>query len=254
MDREATPSPIAFVRDDAVRRVLGKAVRRGPGMGGSKQSRDRVIGACDAHPGDPGEELVERGGETREAAVVVEVVGLDVGDDAGFGGELEERAVALVGFDHEPFTLVVRGVGADLVEIAPDDEARPPTGGAQDQRQHRRRCRLAVTAGDGDGPVRRGQRAERVGTSQHGQAAFEGGANLGVRVGDGRRDDHRVEVRRHVLGAVTDLGVNAEEPEPFEPARLFQVGTGDAVAHPGEHGCDRAHARSPDPDDVDAPR
>src|SRR5207237_6826473 len=97
--------------------------------------------------------LLERGGQTAKAAVMVEVIGLDVGDHRCVRRELEKRAVALVSLDHEPFTVVVGGVGADLVEIAADDEAWLPARGAQDERQHRRRGRLAVTAGDGHGAM-----------------------------------------------------------------------------------------------------
>ncbi len=42
---------------------------------------------------------------------------------AASAGELEERAVALVGLHHEPLAVVVRGVGADLVDVATDEEA-----------------------------------------------------------------------------------------------------------------------------------
>ena len=216
VDDEAAPPPVALVRDDAVRRVLVEPVRRGPGAGRRESSCDRVVGAHDAHARDAGDELLERGREAGEAAVIVEVIGLDVGDHRGFRRDLEERAVALVGLDDEPFTVVVGGVGADLVEIAADDETGMPTGGAQDERQHRRRGRLAVTAGDGNGSMCGGECTQRVGAPEHGQAAFDGRADFGVRVGDGRRHHHRVGVGRNVLGAVSDVGTHPEEAESVE--------------------------------------
>ena len=216
VDSEAAPPPVALVRDDAVRRVLGEPVRRGAGMGCGESSCNRVVGAHDAHARDGGDELLERGRETGEAAVMIEMIGLDVGDHARLRRQLEKGAVALVGFDDEPLPFVVRGVGADLVEVAADDEAGTPTRGAQDERQHRRRGRLAVTAGDGDCSMCGGKRAQRVGAPEHGQAAFDGRADFGVRVGDGRRHHHRVGVGRNVLGVVSDVGTHPEEAESVE--------------------------------------
>ena len=164
------------------------------------------------------DESAERILHRLESPEMIEMLGIDIGDDGDVGGKLEKRAVALVGLHDEPFTVVVGGVGADLVEVAADDEAGVPTRGPQDERQHRRRGRLAVTTGDGHGSMCGGERAQRVGAPEHRQAAFDGRADFGVRVGDGRRHDNRVGVGRHVLGAVSDVRAHVEQSESFEPA------------------------------------
>ena len=74
-----------------------------------------------------------------------------------------------------------------------------------------------MTAGDGDCPMCGGERAQRVGAPEHGQATFGGRADFGVRVWDGRRHHHRVRVGRNVLGAVSDVGAHAEQAESVEP-------------------------------------
>ena len=48
---------------------------------------------------DKGEEGIFR---LVEGAVVIEVFGIDIGDDRYIGGKFEERAIAFVGLDHHP--------------------------------------------------------------------------------------------------------------------------------------------------------
>ena len=113
-----------------------------------------------------------------------QVIGFHVGDDRRLGRELEERAVALVGFDDEPLAVVPRSIRADLVEVATDEEARVPLGLAQDQREHRRRRGLAVASRYRDRSSQGHQRALRVGAAEHGHAELVRAPNLGIR----RRD------------------------------------------------------------------
>ena len=115
-----------------------------------------------------GEEALEPGDERGEVAPVRQVIGFHVGDDRGLGRELEERAVALVGFDDQPLAVVPRRVRADLVEVATDEEARVPIGLAQDQREHRRRRGLAVAPRNRDRAAHRHDRALRVGAAEDG--------------------------------------------------------------------------------------
>ena len=63
---------------------------------------------------------------------------------------MQERAVALVGLGHEVLAGAVVGVGADLGDLAADDERRVEPGVLQDQRDHRGGGGLAVGAGDRD--------------------------------------------------------------------------------------------------------
>ena len=59
-----------------------------------------------------------------EGLEMVEVLGIDVGDDRDVGGQLEERAVALVGLDHHPVAGAEPRVGAIGVDDAAVDHGR----------------------------------------------------------------------------------------------------------------------------------
>src|SRR5687768_11417974 len=64
------------------------------------------LGAQHARAGSGAGESFERSFEVGEPAVVIEMIGLDVGDDDRVGTDLEKGAVALVGFDDEQLTAV----------------------------------------------------------------------------------------------------------------------------------------------------
>ena len=82
--------------------------------------------------------------ESGEGTVVLEVIGFDVRDEREGRVQLEKGPVALVGLDDEPLAVGPRGVRADLVHVGSDDERGTEQGVVQDQREHRRRRRLAV--------------------------------------------------------------------------------------------------------------
>ena len=112
-----------------VRRRCRTCARRRPRPRAQRGQPQRagVVGAGDEEPAGgrsvPDELLegrVDRGG----VAVVVEVVGLDVGDDGRVRAVDEERAVALVGLDDEQVAAAVVGVAGRLVEVAADGEGR----------------------------------------------------------------------------------------------------------------------------------
>ena len=73
---------------------------------------------------DAVDELVERAMDAGQVAVVLQVVGLDVGDDRDLGPQQQERAVALVGLDHRVLTGAEVGVAPGLVQVAADGERR----------------------------------------------------------------------------------------------------------------------------------
>ena len=85
-----------------------------------------------------------------EGLEMVEMLGIDVGDDGDVGRQLEEGAVALVGLDHHPVARAEPGVGAIGVDDAAVDDGRIEAGGVEQRRHQRGRRRLAVRAGDGD--------------------------------------------------------------------------------------------------------
>jgi hypothetical protein len=216
--------------------------------------RDLVVGTQRTHTRNASDERLECADECTEVAVVVEMIREHRGDDGVVRRQLEEGSVALVGFDHEPLARVEHGVRADLVQITADEEARAPARRAQDEREHRRRGRLPVAPRDRNGGARRHDRTQRVGPPQHRYATLAGRHHFGIALGDRGGDDDRIERVGEVGRVVPDVGRDPEDGKPFERWRWSEVGAAHGVAHAGEHGRDRAHAGTTDPDDVDRVR
>ena len=77
-------------------------------------AHDRMVdaGHGEAVEGDVAEEGLELAVHVLDRSEVVEVLGVDVGDDADLRRHLDEGAVALVGLDDHPLALAEAGVGA----------------------------------------------------------------------------------------------------------------------------------------------
>ena len=105
-----------------------------------------------------------------EAAVMFEMLGIDVGDDRDRPVEAEEAAVALVGLDHPPVAFAEPGIGAVAIDDAAVDHGRVDPAAVEQRRDHRRRRRLAVRAGDRDGLLHAHQLGEHFGAADAGQA------------------------------------------------------------------------------------
>ena len=141
-----------------------------------------VVGADDEEPvgRDPVDEGVEGGAVGLGGAVVVEVVGLDVGDQCGVRRVDEEGPVALVGLGDEQLAAAVVGVGAGLVEVAADGEGRVGAAVLEGDGQQRGRGGLAVGAGDRDDDAALHHRLERRRARHQPQPALGRGHHLGV--------------------------------------------------------------------------
>ena len=90
------------------------------------------------------------GDEAVLGAVVVEVVGLDVGDERNARLVLEERLGVLVGLDDGEAAGAVAGVAAEVAGVAAGEDERVEAATDGHEREQGRRCRLAVRAGDGE--------------------------------------------------------------------------------------------------------
>ena len=135
IEAEAHAAPRALELHHAVGGVGGGAIgdgvvlpREGSGAG--------IVGAGDAQPASVGKKGPEGGDHAVDAAVVLDVIGLDAGDNHRLGAELQEGAVALVRFDDEPVARVPGGAGADLVQLAADDERGPEPGLQKHEGEH----------------------------------------------------------------------------------------------------------------------
>ena len=126
----------------------------------------------EAHHGEAVERQVLDEGEERlldrvEGLEMVEMLGIDVGDDGDVGGQLEEGAVAFVGLDHHPVAAAAPRVGAVGVDDAAVDDGGIEAAGVEQRRHQRGRRRLAVRAGDGDALLEPHQLGEHLGAPHH---------------------------------------------------------------------------------------
>jgi hypothetical protein len=70
------------------------------------------------------DELAEGFAHGVEIAVVVEMLGIDIGDDGDVGRQFQEGAVGFVGLDHHPLALAHAGIGAVGIDDAAIDDGR----------------------------------------------------------------------------------------------------------------------------------
>ncbi len=179
------------------------------------------------------------------------MIGFDVGENGAEQREFEMGAIALVGLDDQPLAVGPLRSGAEVGDVAADDEARTHPGLREDQHQHRGGRGLAVGAGHSERPCPRTDRREHAGAAQHGHPGGSGLVEFDVPFGDRGRCGHRVDAVDE--GAVvTDVHLDAGGADPFEHRVVPEVGPRHHVPHLGERDGDRAHARTADADDVEA--
>ena len=112
-------------------------------------------------------ELMERLHNIIERAEIVEMIGIDICDDADGGVELQERIDIFTRFANNVRTFADSAVAVDERQLAADDGARVTSGFNQDLREHAGRRRFAVRAGNRNGVCKLlRQKAEHHGTLQ----------------------------------------------------------------------------------------
>ena len=160
-------------------------------------------------------ELDEGALDVVHVAIAVHVLAVDVGDHREDGRELEERAVAFVGFGDQVLRLAQARVGAHGVHAAADDHGGVEPAGGEHGGDHRGGGGLAVHAGDGDAVLQAHQFGQHLGARNDGDVGGARGGDLGI-VGANRRagDDH--------LGAGDVLGAVAFEDDGAEGGQALR--------------------------------
>jgi hypothetical protein len=180
---------------------------------------------------------------------VVEVVGLDIGDDRDGGVVEQERPVALVSLGDEDVAAAVVGVGARVVEIAADREGRVRTAVLQRDREHRRRGRLAVGAGHRDAAPPDHGGSQRGGPRDHRDSPPDGLDDLRV-AGPDRRGDHHGLGVGDVVGPVAEMDGRPERAQRDDLAVLLDVAAGHIDAAREVDARDARHADAADAHEV----
>ncbi len=185
-----------------------------------------------------------------ESLEMVEMLRVDIGDDDDIGGQLEKRAVALVGFDHHPVACPEPRIGPVGVDDAAVDDGRVHPGGVDQRGDQRRRGGLAVRAGDRDAALEPHQLGEHLGAANDRNASRARRDKFGIVALDrGRDDDDRggAEIRR----SVADEHRRAPLAQALNIGVVGRVGALHLVANVHQHLGDPRHADAADPDEVD---
>ena len=136
---------------------------------------------------------VEKGAlDVGHVVVAIHVLAVEVGDHGEDGRELEEGAIAFVGFGDQVLRGAEAGVGAERVDAATYDDGGIEAAGSEHAGHHGGGGGFAVHAGDGDAVFEAHQLGEHLGALDDGNLAGVGFDNFRVRRADrGAGDDDR---------------------------------------------------------------
>ena len=197
-------------------------------------------------------ETEERVFEGAHPAVVVEVVGVDVRHDGNARVEMEERAVALVGFGNQPVALANHGTArSPCAALYP---AANECGGVvsrfdEDMRHKRSRSRLAVSSRYRDALFSAHGFGEHFRARDDGDPSAPGFDDLRISSVDrGRAND---DVGFLQMGrVVSDADLNARRAQVVDHATGGEVRTTDFESTVVHQFCDPAHADATDSNKV----
>ncbi len=183
---------------------------------------------------------------------MVEMLGIDVGDDRDRPVEPQEAAVAFIGFDHHPLGLAQSGVGAIAVDDPAIDHRRVHPPGVEQASDHRRGRGLPVRPSDRDGRLHPHQFGQHFRAPDPGQPPLDRGNDFRiVGLDRGRADDHlRVP---QIVGRMADHHRDSDFSEPFDDIVFRNVRSLDRIAQLVHHLGDPRHADSANANEVDGP-
>ena len=96
------------------------------------------------------DELLESGDDVFQRAVMVHMVGVDIGDDGDIRVLLEESPIAFISFGDDIGAFPQDGIAMQVIDFAADDDGRVLMTFFKDLAQHGRCRRLAVGTGYGN--------------------------------------------------------------------------------------------------------
>ncbi len=186
-----------------------------------------------------------------DAAVVVQVVGLDVGHHGDLGREHQEGAVALVGLHRDD--LADTGVGAQSGgdQLPADHVTGVDAQVLEDHGDHGGRGGLAVGSGDRDALTAQQEGPQGRGSGQDPQTPPARLGQLGVVLAD-RGGDHQGLGGVEVLGRVAHVDPRAHPLQVAQGVAVPGVAAGDLHTGLQQHTGDTGHAGPAQADEVGA--
>ena len=124
-----------------------------------------------------------------DRAEVIEMLGVDVGDDTDLGRQADEGIVALVGFHYHPFALAEARIRAPGIDDTAGDDGRIEARRLKDVGNERGRRRLAVGPRHRDSRAHAHELGQHIRPPDHRDAALAGGFELDIVLLDRARDD-----------------------------------------------------------------
>ena len=210
-----------------------------------------VVGVGEDHElGHQGEAL-EGELQLTHAAVVVQMIVVDVQHNGQVGGQFEEGLGILAGLDDDVIALTGLAVAVDEGQLAADDRRRVPARQLQHCGDHAGGRRLAVGAGDADAVlVQAADIAQQDAALHGGDAVGIGGVQLHVVLRDGGRVDHEVGAD-DVVGVMAQRDLHAHLPLVADDAAIQHITAGDDISLGVQDLDQRVHAAAAAADEVD---
>jgi hypothetical protein len=198
-------------------------------------------------------EVDERLLQVVEPAVVFEMLVVDVRHHRNRRKQFQKRSIAFVRLGDHQLSPPEPRVAAEGAHPAADDRRRIEPRPFEDDRDHRRRRRLAVRACHRDAVAKPHQLREHLGARNHRNLPERRFAHLGVRRTDGRGNDDDLGVA-HVARIVAVRHADPQRLETIGHRRSLFIRAAHHVAEIGEQFGDAAHTDAANPDEVNAPR
>ena len=185
------------------------------------------------------------------AAVIVQMVVIDVQHHGHIGGQLEEGLGELAGLDDDIIALAGLAVAADEGQLAADDCRGITACQLQCGGDHGSRGGLAVSAGNADAVLVQAAHIAQQNAALHsGDAIGSGSIQLHVVLGNGGRVDHQVNAD-HVVRSMTQADLHAHLPLRADDAAVQHIAAGDIISLGREDLDQRIHAAAAAADEVD---
>lgn len=211
-----------------------------------------IIAVVDDQPRGQVTELVEALLDIVEGFEIVQMIGVDVGDDGDIGRQLEEGIHILARLTHDDVTLSHIAVAAQQRQLASDDRRGVEARTDQQLAEHGGGRGFAVGSGYGDGAVvAAGNDAQHYRALDRGDTLFGGCHQLGVILLDGGGIDDQLRAL-DVFRTVTHVHRNSVGADAVERFTLVRVGAGELKALAVQDLGQRAHARAADADEMDS--
>ena len=181
------------------------------------------------------------------------MLAVDVRDHGDRGRELQERTIALVRLDDDVLPASEARVAAERAEPAADDRSGIQPCAFEQERNHRRRRRLAVGAGDGNADPQTHQLREHLRARNHRDVARARFDDFGILGGNRRGHDDDIRVA-DVAAVMAGHDADAERRQPIGDVRSTSVGSADLVSEVHEQLSDATHPDATHPDEMHASR